>query len=359
MNKFFMLISRHKRVNNYKRGIFVILISDCIKNNLDEGCIKVASTIAKKLKNNGATVVAANCDCSFADYKLSTNKLLTDNSIYDAISESDGEILYIPFASNTVGSAVRTYILAKKSRRKVNVLFTLRWDMNFLTKWLLKASGCRVITISQESYEYFKSQMPYINVYNVRVGVDTTKFEPVSSEKKNKLKQKYGFPLNKTIALHVGHLKHGRNIDVFLGLDDSTYGVLVFSAVTEKDLELKKQLEEKSNIRIIEDYIANIEEIYQAADVYVFPIVAENNSIDVPLSVLEAAACNCKIITTNYKEIACFDDAEGFYRVSNSEINDLQKIIKIVSQEPNAHTSVIAKKYDWSKAMEDLQIIIK
>lgn len=337
----------------------MVIISDCLKNNLDEGCIKVASTISKKLKKAGATVVAANCDCDYADYKISANKIYTNKELYNAISESNGDILYIPFASNTLGSAVRTFNLARKTGSKINVLFSLRWNMNCLTKWLLKASKCRVITISKESYEFFKKEIPGVAVHNVQVGVDTSKFKPVSENQKKALKEKYGLPLDKTVVLHVGHLKHGRNIDVFLDIDDDTYAVLVFSAVTEKDLDLKRELEKKKNIKIIEDYVPNIEEIYQAADIYVFPIVAENNSIDVPLSVLEAAGTNCKIISTKYKEIAYFDDAEGFHRVSNEEMNNLQGIINEVSKETSVNTSIIAEKYDWAKALNDLKEIIR
>ncbi|MCR4792407.1 MAG: glycosyltransferase family 4 protein [Lachnospiraceae bacterium] len=336
----------------------MVIVSDCLKNNLDEGCIKVASTFAKRLKSHGAGVIAVNCDCDYADEKISAGKTYSDPDLYRAISGHEGDLLYIPFASNTLGSAIRTFFLARKSRRKVHALFALRWNMNPLTKFLLKASGCGIVALSNDSYEFYRSELPKIDVTRIRAGVDLERFVPVSEEEKMNLRRKYGLPEDKTIVLHVGHLKHGRNIDAFLDLEDPVYAVLVFSAVTEKDPELKAKLEAKSNVRIMEEYLPDIEEIYQAADVYVFPVTEENNSIDVPLSVLEAAACNCRVVATGYKEIASFEDAPGFRRIKNDEVRELQRIISEVSKEPDVQTVTIARGYDWNKAIEDLQDLI-
>ncbi|MCL6479117.1 MAG: glycosyltransferase family 4 protein, partial [Peptococcaceae bacterium] len=43
--------------------------------------------------------------------------------------------------------------------------------------------------------------------------------------------------------------------------------------------------------------------IYQMADCYVFPVLKEFSCIDMPLSVLEAMACNIGVITTRYQAL--------------------------------------------------------
>ncbi len=337
----------------------MIIVSDSLKDNLDEGCIKVASTTAKKLKKEQAFVVAVNCECNYADKSVRANKMYTDPDLYKAIEAGSGSILYIPFASNTLGSAIRTFFLSRKSKRQVNVLFALRWLMNLITKLFLKLSRCRIITLSQDSYDFYKREIPEISSFYVKTGVDTSKFCPVDIEKKESLKKKYGMPLDKTIVLHVGHLSHGRNIDVFLGLDDSVYSVLVFSSVTEQDSELKESLKARKNIRIVDEYVPNIEELYQAADIYVFPVVAENNSIDVPLSVLEAAGCNCRIVCTCYKEIAFFEETAGLIKAKNEEINDLMLLIQRAKEFTEVSTRRIAEEYDWSKGISELKAFIE
>ncbi len=336
----------------------MIIVSDCVKDNLDEGCIKVASTVSKRLKKSGAKVVAVNCNCNYADQSVSANKAFTNSALYEAIGNAKGNILYIPFASNTLGSAIRTFNLAKKTKKRVSVIFTLRWKMNCMTRAILQLSHCQIVTISKDSYEYFSKELPKLKVFNVTTGVDIGKFHPVAETEKKELKKKYQLPADKTIVLHVGHLKHERNIDVFLNLDDKMYVVLVFSGTTEHDNELEKSLKSKSNIRVIDNYIPCIEELYQASDVYVFPIVEENNSIDVPLSALEAAGCNCKIISTNYKEVAYFEDTKGLLRVKNEEIVGLQPLLERIVGMNEVSTYKIAKKYDWSNALSDLQKIV-
>lgn len=337
------------------KGNKLIIISDCLKENLDEGCIKIASTLSKRLAKSGARLLAINCECRYADRCIIANKIYLNYEIYDFISEDNGNILYIPFASNTLGTAIRTWNLSRWSKRKVNVLFALRWKMNFLTKLIYRFSGCEVYAISQDSYNFFREELKGISIKKLNAGVDTKKFIPVDYDTKKKLREKYNLPLDKTIILHVGHLKYGRNVDVLLQLGDKYHGVLVFSSVTEQDAELKKKLNEKSNITIIDNYCPNIEEIYQASDIYVFPVVQESNSIDVPLSVLEAAACNIKIIATGYKEIGYFRKCEGLRIVVEQQLSDLNKLIEEMEQVLDVHTRDIALEYDWDSALGALE----
>ena len=333
----------------------MIIISDCLKDNLDEGCIKIASTLSKRLAKSGARLLAINCECRYADKCITANKVYLNHEIYDFIAEDNGDILYIPFASNTLGTAIRTWNLSRLSKRKVNVLFALRWEMNFITKLIFKISGCGVYAISQDSYRNFSEELKGINIKNLKVGIDTHKFIPVDSDTKKKLREKYDLPLDKTIVLHVGHLKHGRNIDALLQLGDRYHGVLVFSSITEQDAELKKKLEDKSNITIIDYYCPDIEEIYQASDIYVFPVVQESNSIDVPLSVLEAAACNIKIIATEYKEIGYFRESKGLRIVDDQQLADFNRLIREAEQVQEVYTRDIALEYDWKSALGALK----
>ena len=337
----------------------MIIVSDCIKDNLDEGCIKVASTLAKRLAAKGNKLVAVNCECSYADKSLNANKIYSNKELYSFISDNDGDILFIPFASNTLGTAVRTWNLSRKSGRRVLVLFALRWPMSIIKEIFLKLSGCSVLTLSQDSFFYFKKSLKGITVDNLKIGVDTERFVPVDDEKKMTLRAKYGLPQDKTIILHVGHLKHGRNVDVFLDLDEKYHGVLVFSSITEKDNELKRSLENKPNITIIESYCSNIEELYQLSDIYVFPVVDQNNNIDIPLSVLEAASCNIRIIATKNKEIAYFKDAPGLLRVDNGQLGELNSLINELLSIKEVKTRDIALEYDWNHGIGIIECLGK
>ncbi len=312
--------------------------------------------MSKRLVKRGAKLLAINTECKYATESINANKLYSNPEIYSFISQNKGDILYIPFASNTLGSALRTWNLAKKSGRKVNVLFALRWNMSLLTKMVLKASRCGVFTLSNDSYNYFKEELNGIEVTNYKTGVDTQKFVPVDDSKIVELRKKYNLPVDKTIVLHVGHLKHERNIDVFLNLNEKYHGLLVFSSVTEKDKELHDALKAKSNITIIEDYCENIEEIYQMSDIYLFPVVKMSNSIDIPLSVLEAAACNKKIIATKYKEIGYLKKAQGLKIVEANQLDNINDLIATMDMIDKVCTRDIALEYDWEIGLDNINM---
>lgn len=330
----------------------MIVVSDCLKDKADEGCIKVASTLAKKLKDMGNYIISTREQTSFSDEAAKCNKFFSNRELYKAISKGEGNILYIPFSSNTLGSAVRILFLTKKSGKKVNALFTLCWQMNGFVKLLLRLSKCNIVTLSKESFVYYTQELPQNKCFNVYTGVDSKKFVPVDDEQKIELRDKYGIPLNKRVVLHAGHLKKERNIEAFLEMPEEYYAILVFSSVTEKDKELRERLAAKDNIKIIEEYLSNIEEIFQLSDVYVFPVEAENNSIDVPLSVLEAAGCNLKILSTPYKEIKHFEKVKGLCVRDYSEL--FWDSIGELCNSEDSDTRKIAEKYDWDSSVKIL-----
>ena len=59
--------------------------------------------------------------------------------------------------------------------------------------------------------------------------------------------------------LHVGHLKGGRNIDKLVNVSNQYHIILVVSSVTEaeKDAGIRKQLETRGNVTIIDSYLEN------------------------------------------------------------------------------------------------------
>ena len=143
---------------------------------------------------------------------------------------------------------------------------------------------------------------------------------PVEIEKFNKvglnaidLKEKYGIPADKKIILHVGHIKENRNLDSLLEISEdlkvSGYKVVIVSSPSfHHDEKLIERLI-KAEFIIIKGFIDKIEEFYNIADIYFFPVKGlsknyfpktynEVGVIDTPLSVLEAIAVGIPIVTS-------------------------------------------------------------
>ena len=112
----------------------MIIISDCFTEKVDEGCIKVAVSLAKRLKalRSDVTLISYKNHSAFADKNMKLNGFFLNPSLFRILRSNAGEILYIPFASNTFASILRTVTLSLLSGKKVSVIFVMRRPMNRL-----------------------------------------------------------------------------------------------------------------------------------------------------------------------------------------------------------------------------------
>jgi len=129
----------------------------------------------------------------------------------------------------------------------------------------------------------------------------------------SQLRKKYALPINKKLILHVGHIRSNRNLELLGDIQSSLIKqniqiVIVGSTHFPPENSLLKFLKEKGCIVLL-GYIEKIEEIYNACDIYVFPVkglapniypktLDEVGVVDMPLSILEALACELPIIST-------------------------------------------------------------
>ena len=338
----------------------MIILSDALNVKTDEGCLKVANSLVKRIKNRHQnTLVVSYGDSKnnpCIDEKLKLNKLFLNSSLFSLIKKKKESVLYIPFSSNTFFSVIRTLVLSLLTNQNVKVAFVLRHPMNGVTKQILKLSRAEVIVFSKESYNYFRGFN--VKTTYIKTGVDTKTFIPVKDDaEKTRLREKYHLPVDKKIVLHVGHLTKERNVEQLLKIKDDYHVLLVVSYVSD-DMEqakiMKKKILERPNTTIIDDYIENIEEIYQMADVYFFPTTDVEGCIDVPLSVMEAASCDLPIVTTCYGEIKEFYGKKGFYFIDTLTDKYINSSLEQSMSECACENRSAVLEYDWERAVSFL-----
>lgn len=189
-------------------------------------------------------------------------------------------------------------------------------------------------------------------------GIKSEKFFPVSEVEKNKLKKELGLPLNKIILLHVGHLNEGRNLRVLSQFNNSKaiFPIVIVSSTVTPDYKLYNSL--KSNgVTIKEGYIPQIENYYKAADCYVFTTVDSNYSIQIPLSVIEALACNVPVITTKYEALPFYLPEKNSLLTYVSSFENLEELIIDIlkNRKNNGHSNQeLIKSFDWKVISEKL-----
>jgi len=247
--------------------------------------------------------------------------------------------------TRTVVSATRPYF-SKFTRRAVPLLkpdLVLTQSSKF--EQFFQTRGCRVAFLPN--------------------GVDCHKFAPVDTGTKKRLRRKYNMPLDKKIVLHVGHIRKNRKLDLFMDIQKiPDLQVVVAGGTVEKtDEDLKDKLK-NSGVKVIHRYLDDISELYKAADLYVFPIsdhsdaLPENynqvGSIDLPLSVLEAMACNLPVISTRFGALPrLFKQGGGFEYVETRE--EIVNKLKTNTMFSTARTRNTVLPLDWERIIGDLE----
>ncbi len=331
----------------------MLILTNCLIKNADEGCVNVAYNLIKRIKTavSDVKVVSYERTSELTDEQMELNKLMLSFPLIKLLRK-EKNVIYIPFPAKMISTAVRIWILSLFCK-DLKVLISMHDSIDKLSGFLLKNSKAKIFVLSESTYKDFE---PFVGkkVVHIKTGVDTERFIPVSTEKTKELKTKYGFSSDKPVVLHVGHLNEGRNIDKLLNINEDYQILLVTSTLTknEQNAELKNRLQSKSNVKIIDDYVPDIEEIYQLADLYFFPVLESGHCIDIPLSCLEAAACNLPVVTTSYGAMKEFKGKKGFYHIS-SFVNINEIIAKALSvKDASSRESVL--EFDWNNAIEAL-----
>lgn len=316
----------------------------------DEGIKNVAFSVHKQLVLKTQTISVTkslnNKDHSeiipvflnklFLNYKL--NKIIK--------SYAPDIILYLPEASITFNSFIRANVLKCMSRfSKVVILGVKQVNYSFLQKKII------INFLRPDSLLLLgKFDRGFFLKNGLRVGilppaVDHVRFFPAIKEEKETIRAEFGIPKNKTVVLHVGHIRPTRNVQCFSKVQKITdvQVVLVGSSSTPTENDLKDRLI-KAGVCVIDKYIADIPKVYKMSDAYIFPVVDNIACIDMPLSILEAMACNLPIITTRFGGLEDnFEESKGFNyfdndeqleelvesvkKISGSEINNVEKIM--------------------------------
>ena len=188
-------------------------------------------------------------------------------------------------------------------------------------------------------------------------GVDIEKFVPVSKDAKEKLRGKYGIDKDKFVILHVGSIKEGRGIEIFkkIGRTKENKVVIIGNRSAGIEQHLYQSIKE-SGCNVWIKYFGNVEEIYALSDCYVFPTPPMNkiNSIEIPLSVLEAMSCNLPVITTKFGALPrVFEGEAGLFFVENKEniftaLDEIKNGIVIKTREK-------VLPYSWKDVVKKLE----
>lgn len=284
------------------------------------------------------------------------------------------DIIHFVFAPTTMGF-VAARIFSLYCRRGARVVMSAP-NPTLSCRRLVRHLKPDVMLIQSEESEKFFTCLGF-NTRFLPGGVDTARFVPVSAGEKHELRKKYGIDADKYVILHVGPVIRRRNIETLMDLQSGDSQVLVVGR-RPFDSRFLAEMRAEGALLITEN-VERIEEIYELSDCYVFPTDPENRgaSIEMPLSVMEAMACNLPVISTEFGALTrIFHDgiknlssnpseqlSSGrrrglfFYKFNNKE--ELKEYIeKVKNEKPDAiKTREIAALVSWENIADNLNRI--
>ena len=238
--------------------------------------------------------------------------------------------------------------------KRVWIVCVQKPDQDFTRLTSRSPLNANYLAIAERDLEQIELKTKYKKVH-FNLGIKSLKFHPVDTQTQKALKEKYGIARDKLLVVHVGHCSEGRGLADFTYLTD-TEKLVVASGMFEH-ADTVKVLEE-NGVRIIRGYIENIEEVYQMADVYLFPTRCAEYVISIPLSVMEALSCGLPVI--GYKELVGLSEipsCEGAITLieDSSQLNDA--VIKVAQRK--CATSLLQVSRTWEQSAEEILEAIK
>jgi glycosyltransferase involved in cell wall biosynthesis len=334
-----------------------LVFSEHLRAPFDEGIKKLTTHLAQGLGRNHRVLVLTSGgarDEAYGIENVDANRLLLSTRLGMMIRRFRPQaIVYVPTACGTVFSFLRARVLRFYGRSAPTVLITLqpryytvwgRWLIGRLSPdWVLAQSLSTAETLERLGC---RSSL-------LRPAVDVQRFRPALAKERSALRTRYGVPAEATVVTHVGHLKDKRNLSHFVALQGSVgyHTVIVASTSTAQDMTLKATLRD-AGTTVIDTYMTQVEDLYRLSDVYLFLAAEETAAIEVPLSVLEAMACNLPVICTPFGGLPdFFEQGQGlFYYLDGM---DLRGLVEMAVATPCATRDVV-QGYTWSAAAESL-----
>ena len=331
----------------------VCVVSEGISMAPDEGIKKFATSIVQSLGSFAQVLgVSLSTQCDLPNVvSHRTNRLLLSPGLREKLRAFAPDVIcYVPTASDTLFSYIRLKILKSYRPSATTILVALqpRHHSRLGQSIIRRLAPDLVLVQSRE--RALRIRRSGLSSGWIPSGVDIDRFHPVSDDEKRELRYKYGLPQDKFLVLHVGHISRQRNIDLLTEFQRRWQVVLVTGNSVGEDADLRSQLND-AGVIVFDQYLEAVQEIYQAADCYLFPVSSEMGSIETPLSILEAMACNLPVVSTRYGGLEDLLDTSESWTEDGlflaDEPHELQDMVAQVELNPGASTRNRILDYSW------------
>ena len=320
--------------------------------NMDEGMRKVSIHLAEELSKHHKV------------FSLDLGSVFS-KTFWKGIKDFNPQLIHYIFGP-TLRSFVLLKIISFYCPGAKTVMSAMRPYFSSLSKYLIPPLKPNLVLAQSYEMEGIFKKLGCKTEF-LPCGVDTRRFGPDLAMTKDELREKHRINKEKFIILHIGSIKEGRNIQLLGKLQKkNNQVVIVGSTSTGIDQKTYQQLK-RAGCLIWTNYFERMEEIYALSDCYVFPVVPKKDimgrhiadSIEMPLSVLEAMSCNLPVITTKFGALPrIFKEGNGLiFAETETEEDFIYGLKEIKNGGVEVRTREKVLPCSWENVVERLEKI--
>lgn len=285
-----------------------------------------------------------------------TRRTFLSTGVYRAARAFHPDVtLYIPWTSGTLPTFVRTQGLRWVTRRPVAIYLTQPYDNPGWQRLLIRYMLPNLVLALSDNVVRHLAQLGAEAEF-VPAGVNLKRFHVPTREERAIQRERFGIKPGEKLIVHVGHLNRNRMNEGEIQMLAQTQGyrvVIVGSTSTPQDTGLIRNLT-GAGCTVVSDYVPDIQQLYQAADVYLFPTRAQRSSIGVPLSVLEALACGIPVVSTRFEGLPRLFPASAHVQFFSSTAQ-LARAVQAAPAAPDPAARELVAELDWRHTCADIE----
>ncbi|GAB4506127.1 MAG: hypothetical protein Kow00123_02650 [Anaerolineales bacterium] len=337
----------------------VLYFSEALVPPFDEGIKKASWLLLRALQASHEVLALTNRGSGIPDagvHRVRANRLLLSAGLMRRVRGFRPEYtLYFPTACATLFSFVRARALATYARTPVAMVAFQPRAYGRVARALIPLLRAGPVWAQGEATAAPLREMG-CDVRILPPAVDTETFAPADDARRRALRAQYGLAPDVPLVFHAGHILPNRNIHALVSLQRALQGeaqvVVLGSSAFGVDEALVRALENAGAI-VITRYVERLAELYQMADCYVFPVRSAQGSVEIPMSVLEAMACNLPVVSTPFGELPrLFPAGEGLRYVADDAA--LADAVRQALADKSVRTRARVEGYSWAAAAQML-----
>jgi glycosyltransferase involved in cell wall biosynthesis len=235
---------------------------------------------------------------------------------------NDYDILHSFFTPTRLNVLALKLCLRNKKTKTIQTIATLRDDMYSESKLKKIIHADFIVTYSDYAKEKLQ-QLGFVNTKRIYPGIDLEKFSPAA--KKPELLEKFNTGEKDFVINYTGeYLRLGDMDDIiesFIEIAKDRKKVKLHLAVRVKNpKDALKKIEVQKKLRLadcidqaafIDDGSYEMQDIYNLADISIFPARTMAGKFDIPLAIIEAMACGKPVIASDLPRLKYFLNDEN------------------------------------------------